>query len=166
MTGNGPKAGPDGARIYRGCRGQSVRVLVLGRLIVLLVIALFTVGIGWLVTGRTGGIVGGAIGFAFFLVLEMVTVFEVRILPDGNVEFRSFLRRSRVPAALIEEITGDLDEDEGIRSYSVRVGKRWRMLPLEEDADMAALLADLRRLNPALEVTGVWPAPVGVPDRS
>ena len=165
MTDNGGQTGPGGVRVYRTQRGQSFQALVIGRLIVLLVIASFTVGIGWLVARQAGALVGAALALAVVLFLEMVTVFEVSIFPDGQVEFRSFLRRARVPGARIEEITGDLDEDEGIRSYSVRVGTRWRMLPVEEDADIGALLTDLRRLNPELRMTGVWPEEVAVTDK-
>ena len=114
-------------------------------------------GIGWLIDRWIGALFGVGLSAVLAIVLDGLSVREIRVLPDGVIEFRALWRRTRVAGSRITRVTGFLDEDEGIRSYNLAVSGRRREIQIEEFPAFPALLNEIQRLNPGLELTGEVP---------
>ena len=120
-------------------------------------LSLFAVPIGVLIRGWTGAIIGGTLALLIAVVLDGLSVREIRILPGGVVEFRALLRRTRAQGSQITRVTGYLDEDEGTRSYNLAIAGKRREVQMEDFPEFSAFMRDLQALNPGLQLTGDWP---------
>jgi hypothetical protein len=121
-------------------------------------LSLVAVPIGWWLAGWPGSLAGAGLAVLVFLVADGQTVREVRLSPDGVVEFRSRWRQWRVPASRIEAITGDLDHDEGIYSFAVSRPATRGTVRFDDFPELPALIRHLQSHNPSLRLVGEWPA--------
>jgi hypothetical protein len=145
------------ARTYRAGPDLTPTRTVLALLAVTLFVSLIAVPIGWWAAGWVGALAGIGLGVLVFLLLDALTVREVRLYPDGWIELRSRIRTKRVDGNRIEEIAGELDRDEGVYSFSARIGSKWHALPFDTGPGIRMFVADLELVNPGIRTTGEWP---------
>jgi len=155
----------DGVTVYRVSPPRSAGRFVLALLVVSGFLSLVAVPVGWWLAGWTGALAGLGLSVLFFIVADGFTVREIRIFPDGEVEFRSLWRRTRVDGSRIIGITGYLDHDEGTRSFNIRVADQRGQVRLDDFPEFRAFVGDLKALNPELLIAGEWPSVDGWADR-
>ena len=105
---------------------RSARDFLLSLLIGAGLLSAIALPVGLLLGGWTGAIFGVALAVLLAVVLDGLSVREIRMLPGGIVEFRALFRQTRAPGSQIERVTGYLDEDEGTRSYNLAIAGRRR----------------------------------------
>jgi hypothetical protein len=88
------------------------------------------------------------LGWFWFNVLR--SPYEVRLSPDGTVEFRALARRIDVPAAAIRSITGQGFQYGYVVTWDT--SKAWLRVPVRETFD---LISRIRTLNPAVALSRV-----------
>jgi hypothetical protein len=77
---------------------------------------------------------------------------------DGVIEFRRFLRRSTVAADQVRAVAVEtrVDEDGDIFSY-LRLAHAHGRIEIPYLADAGAFVAQLRKMNAAITISGTWP---------
>ena len=147
--------------VYRIGPARSAGRFVLALLVVSGFLSLVAVPVGWWLAGWTGALTGLGLSVLFFVVADGFTVREIRVFPDGEVEFRSLWRRKRVDGSRIIGVMGYLDRDEGTRSFNIQVADQRGQVRLDEFPEVDAFINDLQTLNPELRIAGEWPDVAG-----
>lgn len=123
----------------------------------------FTVAAGVVLGGMWHWAVGVAVSAAICVGAWLhygSTTYEIRVTEEGVVEFVRLWRSLRVPAHAILAVEGVWDVDEhGQTSWDLLIehGRPGRWIPLDRFPGVEEFVAEVRRLNPAIEHRGVGP---------